>query len=78
MTDKSERRRIAREERLRNLGFEDVTPDGARRLELLEELASRVTRWFSGLHSMRASELTEIVDAIDLDNERVSRLKNKT
>ncbi len=53
-------------------------PDGEKRLELLEELAKIVSTWIRRGTPPLIVKIVVASDAIDDDNERVSRLKNKT
>lgn len=49
-------------------------PDGAKRLKMLEALASAFSRWpFSGPGRIAWLKLREISAALDRDNERVDR-----
>ncbi len=52
-------------------------PDGARRIELLEELASVVSSWIMLVRprARLTQGVVRISAAIDRDNERVDRLK---
>lgn len=54
-------------------------PDGVVRLERLEKLASAVQQWIKQEASTHYSaDMWRLSGGIDQDNERVSRLKNKT
>lgn len=59
-----------------------ASPDGAKRLELLEELAAGFAEWVRASPSLfeylHTRDIANISKAISWDNGRVSRLKNKT
>ncbi len=57
-------------------------PDGAKRLEMLEELAAGFAEWVRASPSLfdhrHTRDIAKISKAISWDNGRVSCLKNKT